>query len=153
MSGKTTAKVMGDALVMDFASAEPKAVWRCSMDSLSQAGFAVKSKNKKHVLVLKTPDHEEDIAGFADLAEAEKALTTITGVFLSYRPANGKKPFYKRVWFYILLFLVVLTVFFNIATPEQRRQSNTGMNGNIAQKQQEKIKQGVPTSAEDLFGE
>ena len=153
MSGKTTAKIMGDALVMDFGSAEPKAVWRCNMDSLSQAGFALKSKSKKHVLILKTPDHEEDIAGFSDLAEAEKALATVTGVFLSYRPATGKKPFYRRAWFYILLFLLTLVILFNIATPQQQGTRDRGMNGNMVKQQQEKIKSGVPASADDLFGD
>jgi len=156
MSGKTTVKVMGDALVMDLGSAEPKAVWRCSLDSLSQAGFALKSKNKQHVLILKTPDHEEDIAGFPDLAEAEKALSTITSAFLSYRPTTAKKPFYKRAWFYILLFLLVLVLFFNIANPRSQRpggMGNIGMNNNVVKKQEEKIKSGVPTSADDLFGQ
>lgn len=157
MSGKTTAKVMGDALVMDFASADPKAVWRCSMDSLSQAGFAVKSKNKKFILVLKTPDKEEDIAAFPDQDEAETALTVITGVFLSYQPATAKKPFYKRAWFYIFLFLLLMVLFFGIATPntQQQVQYNVEQGGTppIIGKDNRPVKQGVPTSADDLFGE
>ena len=156
MSGKTTAKIMGDALVMDFGSADPKAVWRCSMDSLSQAGFAVKSKNKKYALVLKTPDREEDIATFSSQDEAETALTVITGVFLSYRPLTAKKPFYKRAWFYIFLFLLVMVLLFNIANPGRRLPEglqNAGMNSNTARQQQEKVKSGVPVSADDLFGD
>lgn len=157
MSGKTTAKIMGDVLVMDFGSADPRAVWRCNMDSLSQAGFALKAKNKKHVLVMKTPEHEEDIAVFADPEEAEKSLTVITGVFLSYRPATAKKPFYKRAWFYIFLFLLLMVLFFGIATPKKQDvlQYNTSQGNTppIVGKDNRPLKQGVPTSAEDLFGE
>jgi hypothetical protein len=157
MSGKTTAKVMGDALVMDFGSAEPKAIWRCSMDSLSQAGFALKGKNKKYVLVLKTPEKEEEIAIFPDQDEAETALTVITGVFLSYQPLSAKKPFYKRAWFYIFLFLMFMVLFYGISTPTTQQQIQYNMDPGstppIVGQDNQPIKQGVPTSADDLFGE
>lgn len=149
MSGKTTAKIMGDTLVMDFGSADPKTIWRCNMDSLSHAGFALKSKNKKHVLVLKTPEKEEDIAAFSDQEAAEASLTVLTGVFMSYRPSTAKKPFYKRAWFYIFIFLLLMVVFFNTAKPRQQPQGSGGM----IEKQAEKIKSGVPASADDLFGD
>ena len=155
MSGKTTVKIMGDSLVMDFGSADPKAIWRCNMDSLSQAGFALKSKNKKYVLVLKTPDNEEEIAAFPDQEEAETALTVITGVFMSYRPSTAKKPFYKRAWFYIFIFLLLMVVFFNTATPRQKQvQYNVSPDGSpvIVGQDNRPVKQGVPTSADDLFG-
>lgn len=174
MSGKTTAKIIGDALVVEFGAAEEISTWRHGMDTLSNANFTVKVKNKKHVLILSTENKEEEIARFAEADTAANALKNITKALLSYRPVDPKlvhhvgKPFYKKAWFY--LFIILVAIFFLVkASGNQyelykQNQASTNAFQKMTQQMQRKagitpkstqkkpLKKGVPTSAEDMFG-
>ena len=168
MSAKTTAKIVGDALIMDLASADTPSIWRREMSGLAQAGFSVQTKGKKHVLTLTTGDQNEEVASFTDADEAAAALKTITKAFLSYAPVAAHvvhqvgKPFYRKPWFYVLLVLLLGFIVtknnaakrgqWNTPTASQKQFMMTG-NKTSTKPKRGAIDKGVPVSAEDMFGE
>ncbi len=161
-TAKTTARVIGDALVLDLGTADTRSVWRCSMEKLAHAGFGVKVKNKKHLLVITTSEKEEEIAAFSAKEEAEKALGIITDAFMAHRSSKDPRaPFYKRAWFYILLFLILMFVFFSFGKPPRDAEIQTRADaprGSVTQPRQQggqqmPVRPGVPVPADQIFGD
>ncbi|TVQ82279.1 MAG: hypothetical protein EA357_09985 [Micavibrio sp.] len=157
-TARTTARVIGDALVLDLGTADTRSVWRCSMEKLAHAGFGVKVKNKKHFLVITTSEKEEEIAAFSAKEEAEKALGIITDAFMAHRSSKDPRaPFYKRAWFYILLFLILMFIFFSLGKPPRDPSAQSAADaprGSTTQprQQQAPVRPGVPIPADQLFG-
>ncbi len=157
MSAKTTAKIIGDAMVINLQTATNKSVWRCSMDQLNHAVFAIKSKNKTHNLFLKVSDKEEEVASFDNKEDAEKALDVVTKALLSPIVVKSESP-KKTSWFkrFFYLLLLILLVYFSLKIINGVKYTNALVKNKGAVQQNHvapnDLPKGVPMTADEMFG-
>lgn len=86
------AKVVNNALVVSFLTADPPRVWRADMTGLATATLELREGQPgKFRLVMKTPGgKEEDISTFTDRETAANALRAVTEAML--RGESGGSP-------------------------------------------------------------
>jgi hypothetical protein len=79
------ARVVNNALIVSFLTADPPRVWRADMTGLATATLELREGTPgKFRLVMKTgPGKEEDISVFTDRETATNALRVVTSAMLS----------------------------------------------------------------------
>jgi hypothetical protein len=85
------AKVVNNALVVSFLTADPPRVWRADMTGLATATLELREGQPgKFRLVMKTPGgKEEDISTFTDRETAANALRCVTDAMLRGEGGNS----------------------------------------------------------------
>jgi hypothetical protein len=78
------AKVVGNALVVSFMTADPPRVWRADMSGLSSATLELRegTPGKFRLVMRASGGKEEDISTFTDKAAATDALRAVTNAML-----------------------------------------------------------------------
>lgn len=81
------ARVVGDALVASFMSAEPPKVWRADMAKLTAATMELRSDAGRFRLVLVAQTGDEDVAMFNSRDDGTAALQAVMHAMIA--PAGG----------------------------------------------------------------
>jgi hypothetical protein len=115
------ARVVNNALVVSFMTADPPRVWRADMTGLSTATLELREGQPgKFRLVMKTGGgKEEDISTFADRETAANALRTVTDAMLRgddgggpvrSRSSSGRGFLKPVLWIAGILFVLYLII-------------------------------------------
>ncbi|TAL33053.1 MAG: hypothetical protein EPN97_09650 [Alphaproteobacteria bacterium] len=147
------AKVVNNALVVSFLTADPPRVWRADMTGLATATLELREGQPgKFRLVMKTPGgKEEDISTFTDRETAANALRCVTDAMLrgeggssSSASTSAGGGMMKRV-FWIAIVLLVLYLAVNVL-------ANALHGGGGGRSLPPGVKAGTAVPADKIFG-
>lgn len=146
------AKVVNNALVVSFLTADPPRVWRADMTGLATATLELREGQPgKFRLVMKTPGgKEEDISTFTDRETASNALRCVTEAMLrgeggsySSSASSGGFPMKRILWIAGIVLVLYLVV---------NGLSNALHNGGGGRSLPAGVKAGTAVPADKIFG-